>query len=195
MIRHWMCLLLVARLSPAQAERPVAPGWTVPASENYRASIDRKAAHSGAASLSITSLNPDKQGFAVRQRIRADAYRGKRIRLSAWLKPDEAVEGGAIWLRIDMQNGDYILDSMLEVSSRAARGWTRREIVAQVPADAAGISFGLRMIGPGRIWADDFRIETVAPSTPTTTIERRKDKTSKPDYGAAGVRPVNLGFE
>lgn len=194
----------------AQGERPVAPGWTAPESAAYKASVDRKTRHAGHPSLLIESTGSDASGFAVSQTIKADAWRGKRIRLTGYLKADESQDGGAIWFRIDMPNGDYILDGSLDYSvadksTRDAAGWTKSQTVAAIPADALGISFGLRMKGRGRIWASDFKWETVAAAIPTNTIERRGYK-GKPGrdaaiaelqrkYASAAAQPANLDLE
>jgi len=86
----------------------------------------------------------------------------------------------------------------------AQRGWTRITLVAEVPKDAAGISFGVRMKGSGEVWADDFTLRVVSNTVATTTVERRpfrgpgKDAAVREmldDYGRAPSAPVNSGFE
>lgn len=196
-------LPLVLALASAEntAARRIAAGWTSPPSGSYQAFIDRKTAHGGRSSLSLKSVSAEAHDYAARQRIRADAYRGKRIRLSGFIRTDRSVEGGALWLRIDMTNGDYILDGMLESN---ARSWTACELVAEVPADAIGISFGVRLKGPGQIWADDLALSVVGKSVATTSIERRpyrgpgKDAgiaQMRQEYAQAPLRAVNLSFE
>jgi hypothetical protein len=193
----------------ALKERSVATGWTAPESSDYEAGIDRKVVHGGHGSLFLKSARANAKDYAARQRIRADAYRGKRVRLSGWVKPDQAVEGGALWLRVDFKNGDYVLDGMLELSAKdrsvpLTNGWAKCELVADVPEDAIGLSFGLRMRGAGQFWGADLALDVVRKSTPTNTIERRPyrapDKDAaiqrmKDEYSKAPERPVNLGFE
>jgi hypothetical protein len=211
--RHlsWRALfpLIVALYAAAVPNyRPIAPGWSAPESADYSAGIDPKVAHGGRNSLYLKSVTPNPKEYAVRQFIRADAYRGKRIRLSGWIKPNAAQFGTALWLRVDMQNGDYVLDGMLGLSPEAIAaskdGWVRCDLVADVPADAVGIAFGVRMNGTGEVWADDLSITTVNKSVPTTTIERRPyrapDKEAAVDrmrkqYAAAPLHPVNMSFE
>ncbi len=175
-----------------------AAGWEGPFTPDYQAGIDHNVRHSGRSSIYLKSNGPGAAGDSIRQRIRADLYRGKRIRLSGWINTDSAEQGGALWLRVDMQNGDYVLDNVVELKTGHA-GWSRMELVAGVPADALGISFGLRMKGPGQVWADDLKLDVAGASVRVTTIERRKNRSAaeelKKEYANAPEHPVNLAFE
>lgn len=186
--------------------RTIATGWTAADSSDYEAGIDHQVVRTGRGSLYLKSIGANAKDYAARQSIKADAYRGKRVRLTAWVKPDQAQQGGAPWLRVDFANGDYVLDGMLELTarSRTVEGWAKCELVAQVPEDAVGITFGLRMIGKGEIWADDLAFDVVPATVRTNTIERRKYPAAeragaiqglKEQYGGTPERPVNLGFE
>ncbi len=169
----------------------VAAGWDGPTSPGYSAGIDGH-------TVFLKSTNPGAKADAIRQRIHADVYRGKRIRLSGSIKADRAEHGGALWLRVDMANGDYILDNVVDLTTG---GWTKRQIVADVPPDAIGISFGLRMKGQGQVWASGLALDIVSNSIPTTTIERRKDhdpgapRRLRDEYSRAPLHPVNLSFD
>ena len=199
-----VCAVLIAQ----SIERAIAPGWTAPESSDYEAGIDHKVVRSGKGSLYLKSTSGNAKDYASRQSIRADGYRGKRVRLTAWVKPDEAEQGGAPWLRVDFPNADYVLDGMLELtkasSARAVNGWVKCELVAQIPDDALGVSFGLRIIGKGEIWADDLAFDIVPATVRTSTIERRKYRSPdreaamqrlRQQYASAPDRPLNLGFE
>jgi hypothetical protein len=209
--RRFLSLLAIASIiyaADAPNYHPIASGWTAPDSADYQAVIDPKVAHGGRSSLYLKSTTPNAKGYAVRQLIRADAYRGKRIRLSGWLKPNNAQFGTALWLRVDMRNGDYVLDSMLGLNPKDVaanqNGWVRCDLAADVPGDAVGIGFGVRMNGSGEIWADDLSITVVDTSVATTTIERRPYRGPGKDaaiermnkqYAATSLHPVNMGFE
>lgn len=207
-LRSSFPLILTLYAAAVPNYRPIAPGWSATESADYTAGIDPKVAHGGHAGLYLKSVTPNAKVYAVRQLIRADAYRGKRIRLSGWIKPNSAQFGAALWLRVDMQNGDYVLDGMLGLSPEAIAaskdGWVRCDLVADVPADAIGIAFGVRMNGTGEVWADDLSITTVNKSVPTTTIERRPYRAPDKDaavermrkqYSAAPPHPVNMSFD
>ena len=203
-----MVVVCGAVLAEMPKERLIATGWTAPESSDYEAGVDHKVVRGGKASLYLKSTSGNPKDYAARQSVKAEAYRGKRVRLTAWVKPDQAEQGGAPWLRVDFQNADYVLDGMLELtkasSARAVNGWVKCELVAQIPDDALGISFGLRMIGKGEIWADDLAFDVVPATVRTNTIERRKYRSPdrdaaiqrlKEQYANAPERPVNLGYE
>jgi hypothetical protein len=183
--------MLVA--AAAADEVVVAPGWTAPVVAGYSAGID-PVAHTGNHGVALRATGAGAGDFFVRQRVKADRWRGKKIRVAGWLKLDQAEGGAALWLRVDMSNGDYVLDGALELTRRP--GWTRAELVAFVPDDAAGISFGVRMKGGGVVWADDLSLAEAPAAARTTTIERRKNPKGLGDvYRDAKADPVNMGFE
>ncbi len=210
MIVALLCATAFLASAAAGQEQAVATGWTGPSGGSYKARIERGLAHGGRSSLVLESTGAGGGGGAVRQRMKADLYRGKRVRLAGWIQTDKADQGGALWLRVDMTNGDYVLDNVLDASSKDAsgnpiKGWRRLEAVADIPADAAGISFGLRMRGGGQVRADDLSLTEVPKSVRTTTIERRPYRSTGDkkaavqamlsEYANAPTRPVNLGFE
>lgn len=202
-------VVLLAALAQPAAEHRIANGWTSPESSDYQAGIDRGTTHGGHPGLFLKLTGARAGDHSARQSIQAALWRGKRVRLGGWVKADRAVDGGALWLRVDMPNGDYILDNNLDLtaadrSRRDAGGWTRCDLVADVPRDAIGISFGLRMKGRGQIWAADLRFSAVGATVRTTTIERRgyRGKPGKEaaienlrrQYTNAPGQPVNLDF-
>jgi len=203
-----VCVLAVMLRPLAAEDRQIAPGWTATGSPSYQAALDGNVRHTGASSLVLRLREGQPPGsFAVRQRVKADAYRGKRVQLSGWLKADRAEGGAALWLRVDMANGDYILDNMLDLTASdaaAKSGWTRISLVADVPRDAAGISFGVRMKGAHEVWADDLGLKVVSNAVATTTVERRPFRgpgreaavrQMLEDYGRAPLSLVNGAFE
>ena len=97
------------------------------------------------------------------QSFRATAYRGKTVRLSAWLRLEAtaAEDRGQMWLSVD-RSGDKkgFFD---DISDRAVRTseWAFREIQARIDEDATFIKFGVMSVGRGRVWVDHVSFSVV----------------------------------
>lgn len=104
------------------------------------------------------------------QTIAADAYRGKRTRLSAMVSAEKMLASGrvALWMRVNDASGKVAaFDNMETRLVSAGTGWGRYDIVLDVPDNAASISFGVLLAGKepgccfGRVAASDFRLDKV----------------------------------
>ncbi|MBD8906428.1 glyoxalase superfamily protein [Methylorubrum zatmanii] len=128
------------------------------------------------------------------QSIKADTFRGQRLRLSADLRTQEA-DLATIWMRVDGDERrglafDNMLDRETEGPLTGTTDWTRRSIVLDVAPEAGSLHYGVFLRGYGRVWARHVRIEPVGPETPVTIVRRREtcDAANLP-----GV-PANLDF-
>jgi len=166
------------------------PGWLAGsvegASDDYVVGIDQVQVHSGKTSAYIRAKAEDPQGFgALSQRFMAGSFRGKRLRLTGYLRV-QSVEGWAgLWMRIDGADGELQgFDNMERRPVRGTSEWVRREVVLDVPTDAYAIAIGALLVGPGQIWVDDFSLDVVGNDVPTTVAEESLSQS-----------PVNLKFE
>ena len=168
--------------------------------ELYEMGIDRRVFHSGTASGYIGSKTAAEGGdwATLMQRIRADEYRGRRVRLSAFIKSESVREGAHLWLRVDALGGIRAFDAMQRRPIRGTTDWRKYELVLDVPGDSIGISFGLLLIGQrAKAWIDDLDFEVVTAKVPITGLSQ----TALRESGWAGAamtipdRPANLGFE
>lgn len=113
---------------------------------------------------------------ALMQVIRADLYRGKRMRLSAFVKSENS-EQAALWFRIDgegMQRLGY--DGMENRTIKGSTDWSKYEMVLDVPAAAQQIVFGALLKGAGQIWIDDFKFEEVGRDVPVTSLRPQEEE-------------------
>jgi hypothetical protein len=101
------------------------------------------------------------------QSFKATAYRGKIVRLTAWLRleaigPDDRAQ---MWLGVD--RADDKAGFFDDMSNRPVRSseWTLREIRARIDQDATSIKFGVMSIGKGRVWVDHVSFEVVRDSS------------------------------
>jgi hypothetical protein len=164
---------VAAFVAPA-AHAQVPSGWQAftDGTTDYavRADVGRREGGQGFAGVTIKSNAESPRGTGMlAQSVRADAYRGKRVRLSGYLKSIGINEGTAeLWMRVDgegvVQTSDYMQDRPI----MGTRDWAREEIVLDVPQNAVGITFGFLLSGSGQVWLDDVQMEVVGDDVPLT---------------------------
>jgi hypothetical protein len=168
---------------------------------NYTLGVDRHTVHGGTTALVISGADSVSPGFrGVGQSVKADAYRGKRIRFSAWvLQQNLAGIDIGLWMRID---GPFVTQGFDNYSTRPLRGttgWHEIEIILDVPTDAIGIAMGALMQGRGLFYVDDMKWEVVAANGPTTNQLAGETPTTFDAVSAYSIVtksiPINLDFE
>ena len=154
----------------------------------YLVGVDREETHDGLPSAYAKSIEPAIEGFGgMMQMCDAHNFLGKRLRLSAWMKTEDAKDGGAhLWLRIDAKEGGAMLgfDNMDSRPVKGTTEWKNYSIVLDVPANADALAFGFFIDGTGRAWVSGVRLEEVGPDVPTTGASEKKWP----------IAPVNLNF-
>ena len=194
--------LLVCAPLPGLAEPPKPPppgaleaaegsGWLVAGSrpQDYAVELEPEGGRDGtlAASLRTRAEGSPPDGFVTLMRwVPPQDYRGKRLRLSAWIKAEGVEEWSGLWMRIDGPEPEGVLgfDNMRRRPIRGTRDWRRYEVVLDVATEATRVNYGILLHGAGRVWVDDFRLETVGPEVEVT------DPTWVTFRG-----PVNLDFD
>ena len=167
--------------------------------DHYLIYVDSEIKHGGQASASIKfNCGDDQYPWAsLGQPIAADDYRGKRVRLSGWLKTVDASEA-ALWMRIDGEKRLLALDRMDDRPATGTTDWKMYSVVLDVPSDAKNIFLGVLLNGKGQIWADDLTFEVVDRNIAVTN-KAPAEAADDPDYPkrakATIKRPINLGFE
>jgi len=107
------------------------------------------------------------------QEVLADDYRGRRLRMSGWLRSDKVAGHGAIWMRIDGPDRRMLaFDNMHSRPVHGTTPWQRYDVVLDVGTDAAIIAFGLLLDGGGALWLDEPAFDIVGPDVPTTETEK-----------------------
>lgn len=196
------CIAFTAGLVLLGASGAVAGslvGWVEPTGNppRYRFAADEREHHSGrvAASISCTLCTAEPPATLM-QTIRADDYRGRHLRLAAYVKSADVQRWAGLWMRVDSHGRRGVaFDNMKARAISGTTGWTRYEIVLDVPDDGAQIAFGVLLAGDGRVWADSVTV------TPVDTSVESTDVGLPPEYAevAVGVgvprRPSNLSFE
>ena len=135
---------------------------------------------------------------ALTQSVRADAYRGSRVRLSGWIRTAGLTGAGAgLWLRSDGA-GPQPFDNMSGRRLLGTNDWREVSIVADIPEDAIGMAFGAIMVSPGTIWVDDLRLDVVDANVPVTAspiVGPADTAAVAQQYDRVSMGPRNLDFE
>jgi hypothetical protein len=165
----------------------VPQGWflagTKPA--EYEAGVDGDQLYQGHASAFLRSKTHTVDGFGtLMQSIRAEQYKGKRVRLSGLVKSQEVVSWAGLWMRVDQGKNMVAFDNMQDRPIKGTAGWQRYEVVLDVPPDSTGIAFGILLDGAGQVWLSGAKFDVVGTDVPSTGAGGRK----VPD------NPINLDF-
>jgi hypothetical protein len=184
-------LIACAALCAGVASSQEAPkGWFPAGSrpKDFKMSVDRSVAHSGKASASLKSVVSEPAGFGtLMQTFKADAYRGKRVRMSGYARSQEVKKWAGLWMRVDGPQGEPLaFDNMENRALKGTGDWQKYEIVLDVPESAQEVAFGLLINGAGQVWMDDLGFEVVGKDVPTTGPKMSK---------GAQPAPKNLNFE
>ena len=187
---------------------PLVDTWTTANQQAFRIGMDETTARTGRASGHITASGSTPMGSGIlSQMIRADAYRGKRIRLSGYLRAvgvgATLSNGAALWMRVDGPTGMLAFDNTVTQGAVRSSVWTRKEIVLDVPENAGGIVLGAMLMGIGEAWIDDIALDIVGTDVALTAATPPAQPVSDTaivnrlmrSYQSRPTAPSNLGFE
>ncbi len=190
---------LATRIKPDATRRKQAIGWISPAigPGSYETGLDHNIKHGGDSSAYVQSKADEPVAFGnLMQVFAADNFRGKRVRMSAFVKSENVEKSAGLWMRVDgAEFGTIAFDNMMTRPITGTTDWKRYEVVLELPDDSTDISFGILLSGKGKIWVDDFMFEVVGPDVATTAIEAPKQKRFGKPAPNLRKEPFNLDFE
>ena len=189
---------------PAARRTTGAPeGWVVSNGANaFQVGLDQTNQRRGRMAAFLGSVAAAPTTFAVMtQAIRAEMYRGERVRWSGWVRhTNVAAGGGALWMRVDGATRALAFDNMSDRPILGTSDWHQVSIVLDVPNEAVGITFGVMLTGPGDLIADDLSLEVVGTDVLVTKPVALGPVVSDSAATVLAYRqrnpiPVNLDFE
>lgn len=153
-------------------------GWMA-GTKGYAILVDPVDVHGGQMSARIErreDVETDKTSAPLTQWIPAKDWKGKRVRLTGWLRTRDITTGwAALWMRTDSETATSLaFDNMPDRGPRGTTEWTQYEVVLDVAPEATDIYFGVVLDGDGALWADDLTLEEVPKSVPTTTVTKNE---------------------
>jgi hypothetical protein len=164
--------------------------------EGYELSVDDTVKHGGKASGSVKSLDNSSGFGTLTQGFRADQYRGKHIRMTAFVKSENVEGWSGLWMRIDGKEKTSLdFDNMNNRPIKGTNDWQKYEVILDVPDDAEEIYFGCLLAGKGHVWVDDITFEAVGNDVATTGIEITPMQREGSLVKNLRKEPRNLDFE
>jgi hypothetical protein len=177
-------------------------GWGGGAPTGYTLGIDRGCRHAGATGGFLASTTPNPAGFTtLTQSIKADDFRGKRVRWKGWVRSDGVVNYGGLWMRVDGPGETQAFDNSFTHPIKGTSEWKQVEVVLDIRETAIGISFGILLTGGGDIVVDDLVMEVVPMSVPSTDTYLTPVPNDIPasqtqaQYATRPAKGVNFDFE
>jgi hypothetical protein len=153
--------------------------------EDYDMGVDPGVAFTGTSSGFIKSKASEPQTFGTyMQMFDASEYRGKRLRLSAYVKSEAVSNWAGVWMRVDRTRTVAAFDNMANRPITGTQPWTQHTIVLDVHPEATAIAFGILLAGKGAAWIDDVAFDVVDENVPSTDITTTRQE-----------GPRNLDFE
>ena len=133
--------------------------------KSYTFTLDTTNPRAGLRSLRIENIGPEPFG-TVYQKVGAAPFRGRSVRLAAWVRTDGAKGnryGTGAGLNLHAMSGGYPIAYVM-MRKNAVHGttdWTRYEVALKVPDEADQIEAGLNLFGPGIAWLDDVTLDVM----------------------------------
>jgi hypothetical protein len=154
----------------------IRDGWFLAGTnpKHYHASVLEPVPQNQRSPVCLKSIGRMPGGFGtLMHTFKADAFRGKRLRLSTYLRSDSVQGCAGLWMRVaGPRNEPLAFDNMEDRSINGTTRWANYDVVLDVPSSAKGITVGLFLAGAGRIWLDDLHLNTVKKSVPATGATR-----------------------
>ncbi|MBI2968981.1 MAG: hypothetical protein HYY40_14360 [Bacteroidetes bacterium] len=157
---------------------------------SYEMGTDKWAGQDGKNAATIKSKDKKINGFGtLMQNCLPDMFRGKRVRMTGYMKSKDVIQWAGFWLRVDQPNSNTPLsfDNMHDRSVKGTSEWQKYEIVLDVPLNSSNIAYGALLAGTGQIWFDNLSFEVVDNSIPVTGKNN--------EHGLPHKEPANLDFE
>ncbi len=188
-----VCTLAVLTIG-LLASYDMPKGWTAggTARNYYEIGTDYGAGQGGKNAGTVRSIYKEIRGNGeMRQSLDAENYKGKRLRLTGYLKTRNVDDWAGLYLRINGPKHTLLLgnekrtmiarDNMYNRSLKGTNDYTKCEVVLDVPDTADNIMYGAVLNGPGQIWFDRMKLDIVGNDVPVT--------------GGKLTKPTNLDFE
>jgi hypothetical protein len=171
--------------APIDKNDIIPEGWFKSGTEpqDYLIGVDRGMSESGSSSSYIKSKELKPSGSCdLMQEIKADNYRGERVRLTGYAKTKFVSYWAGLFMIAEDDFGRPIsYDNMQNRPIVGTSDWVKYEIVIEIPKKASKILFGASLHGKGEIWIDDLKLLVVNNTVPLTDLSGKTPTALYPD--------------
>jgi len=200
-----LAVLLAAGIAEAQELparlAPLPSGWSVMAGNGgplalpgtCEIGVDQQLAEPKRQVYSVRCTNNILPSYGGgRTNVQTASYRGRRVRVSAWLKADgigsvstaqyAGIAGEAgLWIGVGSPSDGTRMDRMQNRAISGTTDWEYRDFVVDVPQDNRQIMVGFWMQGKGQLWVRDYKIEEVPTTVPVNFLVKDPERVVGPD--------------
>ena len=171
-------------------------------SGEYRAAIDSAIAHGGHRSARVDGVPPMPSGQnSLSLPVRPDQYRGKRVKMSAYLRTRDVTGPGA-YLVLTIIGPSATAGSSDRTALKGTNDWQLVSVVADVPQTAVGLWLNATLNGHGSVWVDDVSLEVVgdavapvAPPAAASPASAAQASNMASFFAGLPTGPTSLDFE
>ncbi len=176
--------------APIDKNDMIPEGWFKSGTEpqDYLIGIDRAMSEQGGSSSYIKSKELKPSGSCdLMQEIKADNYRGERVRLTGYAKTKFVSYWAGLFMIVeDAMGSPVVYDNMQNRPIVGSSDWIKYEIVLDIPKNSSKILFGVSLHGKGEIWIDDLKLLVVNNTVPLTDLSGKSP---------TALYPENMDFE
>lgn len=155
-------------------QKSTIPGWfkSGSASNKYDMAIDTNITHISNQSAKLFSICDDfndEEFGTIMQQFKAEKFKGKRVKFSAFLKTELSNGSSGLWVRIDSKYYDMLaFDNMKDRLITESTDWNFYSCILDVPLQADVINIGILLLGQGTVWINSCQFQEV-PNTEKVT--------------------------
>jgi hypothetical protein len=178
-------------------ETPLPGGWKMQTFSilQYRIGLDYQTRHTGKSAGFIQGEGDNLDSYiscSLVQSINGKKYRGKRLRMAAFVKSQKLAGLADFHIRAICPGPEESYDTRLtpHIKINGDTDWNRHEVVFTVPDNALEIELGVRQTGTGRTWIDDVTLE-VAAAQGATDNEQANEQPSRLEVAGPAL-PDNI---
>ncbi len=148
-------------------------GWLASgdAPDKYDMGVDPAVSYANQLSVTIKAKPEPADFAALAQEVKAEEYKGKRLRFSAAISSAGIENRAALFMRVGGTDGKLLaFDNMRSRPISGTTDWDHHSIVLDVAEDAEDIIFGILLSLQGQVWMADVHLDVVGLDVPTTDI-------------------------